>query len=536
MTTATAPITNHPTSRWQQLVTSAILGTDRTTPQPTDSPWSLPTPSNTTPNDLLLTELATLSIYQHAGFTSQTLSKTTVKIVPFESVEQTCSRKASQQLAQILQNKSEPLLIQWTDAANKSNLVAPPEALPNLLKNICSQTNSTFRQALIKLVGQRGQWLASQNPSWANAFTSQSEQDQLKLWEIGTHKQRLQILTTLNTTDPQKARQLIDETWKEESADHRASFIKTLEDNLIPSDADWLEQKLDDRSKQVKKNAASLLSTLPDSPLSKRMIDRLLNLITYVPPKGKLLKKKASLTVTLPDTNDDSMKLDSLEARRRLSLGNKASLLNQIVSLTPLSYFDSLESDPINLINIAHQTEWALALIDGWTQAAVTQNNPKWIHALLTTITLRSPVGSDPVNLSWRNEATTTLSKKLTPANASQLCTDMLSQYQKKIIHDHVDELILTCNFQWNDQLSLAIIPWLSSRLQDKSVNYDYALRHLLTETIPHYYSTSLAETLESKLPKQNEHWSANFEELITQCIDTIKFRRDMLNNLSTNQ
>ncbi|MFN9856892.1 MAG: DUF5691 domain-containing protein, partial [Pseudanabaena sp.] len=120
----------------------------------------------------------------------------------------------------------------------------------------------------------RGQWLAVQNPEW-NYVATEDE----SVWETGSNAARLMWLTKLRLQEPNQARQLLESTWKQESASDRAAFLKVLGNGLSMADEPFLEALLDDRSKEVRRVTVDLLTCLPESRFCQRAITRVQDLV-----------------------------------------------------------------------------------------------------------------------------------------------------------------------------------------------------------------------------------------------------------------
>ena len=163
------------------------------------------------------------------------------------------------------------------------------------------------------LLGERGRWLAAQNPEWSWVTGTSGEGD--NVWETGDRAARLAYLRKVRETQPGRARELLISTWKVEPAEDRAAFIAVLETGLSQDDEAFLEAALDDKRKEVRRKAAALLARIPGSALVTRMTERTLPLLRFTSPESggvmKLKKSKpAALEVTLPAECDKAMQRD----------------------------------------------------------------------------------------------------------------------------------------------------------------------------------------------------------------------------------
>src|SRR5262249_24550712 len=139
-------------------------------------------------------------------------------------------------------------------------------------------------------------------------------------WEIGDRAARLTLLHEARKTVPDLARELLAATWAGEKADDRATFLGTFEAGLSMADEPFLEGVLDDRSKEVRRAAAPLLTRLPDSRLAGRMFERVRPLLTWVGgTKPRMLGLRqgqpARIEMTLPAACDKAMIRDGVEPK-----------------------------------------------------------------------------------------------------------------------------------------------------------------------------------------------------------------------------
>src|SRR6185369_3042992 len=148
-----------------------------------------------------------------------------------------------------------------------------------------------LRRAIVDVIGQRGEWLAAQNPDWYYAI----QKDDKDVWETGSREERLLLLEHLRTTDPTKARELLATTWPQESAKDRVAFLEKFTTGVNSSDEPFLNEALHDRSVEVRRAARTLLASLPNSDFSRRLKDLANQILSFKKP----LIGKARIEVTL---------------------------------------------------------------------------------------------------------------------------------------------------------------------------------------------------------------------------------------------
>ena len=348
-----------PAEKWQALINSAILGSERAGTAASDD----------------LARVAMLSPYLRAGRKPRSDTEAALEACP--SDDPVCGTEAGRHLEEILFGDQKAVLPEWCRAAEKAGLTAPFELIPDLLSKLPSIESQDVIQ---RVIGNRGHWLAMQNPEWAAHLTN-DQGDPEEIWQTGSRKERLKLLQTLRRRDPARARELLPTTWSEETADDRVSLLSAFGDNLEAADEPLLESLLDDRSARVRALAAGLLSGIEGSALSLRMAERLRPLVAYT--RTGLMKKKPRLELALPEAADKPMTHDGLEAKRQGNMGARAVLLSGIVANAPLSVWAEFGGTPADYIAAARAGDWLLPLVNGCAAAAARQRDRSWAEALL---------------------------------------------------------------------------------------------------------------------------------------------------------
>ena len=372
---------------WKTLTATALVGTDRQTPQLASTEGALDAVLTQLdwqmPESALLGTAATLGLYQQVGTLPQTDE------IPFETscrLEEAplCSGVAARQLTQILGDLTElggvlPEFLSLTAAAGQR---LPEVVLPKLLQ--LGLTHRDYREAIAAIVGtsvlgERGHWLAAQNPDWSYAavgLTNVSSSIE-ELWETGDRALRSDRFHQWRCQDPHAARTFLVDHWQAELARDREKLLATLQTHLSDDDEPFLETALDDRSKTVHQVAADLLAQLPQSLLGQRMVERAQAYINL-----KFTGSQLILTVNLPTKLDPSWQRDGIAIKSPYKGGLRAYWLRELMSRTPLSWW--AEQAPIEtLLEAASQTDWQAALLKGWATAASWQRQTDWLEALV---------------------------------------------------------------------------------------------------------------------------------------------------------
>jgi hypothetical protein len=275
-------------------------------------------------------------------------------------------------LKRILNGEFEAALPEFLRLAALSGCVAPPETLPALL----GLGKNELKALVLPILGERGRWLAGFNPSWSYALAPLHESD----WQTGGLTARLALLERLRLSAPEKARELLMSTWQQDPPEARALFVNTFTVGLSMQDEPFLDGCLDDKRKEVRDAALSLLVCLPESRLVTRALTRL---EAFIHLKSKFLAGDV-LEVSLPENLDASAKRDGIgSAALRKGLGEKANVLAHTLALVPPSIWSSTwKRLPEKLLQAALASEWQEALLSGWLLATVRSADPDWAVAL----------------------------------------------------------------------------------------------------------------------------------------------------------
>ncbi|MFH9678773.1 DUF5691 domain-containing protein [Streptomyces globisporus] len=402
--TATTTGTTTPTSAsasvdslslpWEELVTSALLGTDRRPPAPRGAPVPADAPA------ALLDAAALHTVRRRAGLLPAVPEARPEPAAP--DPRPALPEAARHRLAHLLADRSAPsgggrrgtapdlteLIPQWLAIANRRGFRAPAALLPALLDAARARTD--LRPQALAFAGPRGMWLAGLNPDWKFALrgsASGAPQPDLtdpdavaRLWEEGLFAERVALLDAVRAQDPPAALALLATTWPAERAEDRLMFLDSLRSGLGGADEPFLEQALSDRSRNVRATAAELLSALPESALAGRMAARALSCV-HPDRTGAV----ASIAVEAPHECDADMQRDGVMAVPPTGRGERSWWLGQLVEATPLGVweerFGGRPADEIVALPVAD--DWTDELHTAWCRAAVRQRNPRWSRALL---------------------------------------------------------------------------------------------------------------------------------------------------------
>ncbi|MGW1889462.1 DUF5691 domain-containing protein [Streptomyces sp. NPDC002004] len=403
---------------WEELVTAALLGTDRR--RVGDGGGHGP--------GALLDAAAVGTVRRRAGLRPGTV---TASLPPAPSERRRpLPKPAARRLALLLADRAwsgnggsrrgvapdlTELLPQWLAAANDRGFAPPPELLPALLDTARGRTD--LRPQVLSFAGPRALWLARLNPEWKFALRAAPgggaalpgpgrDADAARLWQEGLFAERVALLGTVRAHDPDAARALLAGTWSTERAEDRLMFLDSLRTGLGDADEPFLEQALSDRSRNVRATAAELLSSLPGSALAARMARRAVSCVTL-----DRTQDTPAIVVEAPHECDAGMERDGVVPKPPTGRGERSWWLGQLVEAAPLSCWTGRLGGrgPDEIVALPVADDWRGELHAAWCRAAVRQGDATWSRALLGAPSSPAAAGPGAVSLAERAKLLGTL-------------------------------------------------------------------------------------------------------------------------------
>ncbi|MGW2747543.1 DUF5691 domain-containing protein [Streptomyces sp. NPDC001450] len=399
-------------SSWENLVTTALLGTDRRPPVAAGPGREAPV--------ALLDAAAVTTLRRRAGLRPGPAARRP-EPAP-EDPRPALPAAAARRLALLLADRSGgggggrrgsapdlmELLPQWLAAANAHGYAAPPQALPALLDAARGRTD--LRPAALAFAGPRALWLARLNPDWRFALRSapgggaalpdlEDDEAVQQLWQEGLFAERVALLSALRARTPGPARELLTATWATERAEDRLMFLDALRTGLSAEDERFLEQALGDRSRNVRATAAELLSTLPGSALAARMAVRATACVAV-----DHMGSRPTIVVEAPLECDPDMERDGVAAKPPAGRGERSWWLSQLVEAAPLGTWPGRLGGrtPEQIVALPVADGWQGELHAAWCRAAVRQRDAAWSRALLGAPSAPEAGGPGAVSLAER--------------------------------------------------------------------------------------------------------------------------------------
>ncbi|MER5991369.1 DUF5691 domain-containing protein [Streptomyces viridosporus] len=523
---------------WEDLVTTALLGTDRRTPA-----GCVPGPGAPV---ALLDAAAAATVRRRAGLRPARAARRP-RPAP-QDPRPPLPPAAARRLALLLSDRpgtsgggrrgSAPdlmeLLPQWLAAANARGFAAPPAALPALLDAARGRTD--LRPATLRFAGPRALWLARLNPDWRFALRSTpgggtsvpgagDPEGVERLWQEGLFAERVALLTALRSRDPGAARDLLAATWATERAQDRLLFLDSLRSGLGPADEPFLEQALADRSRNVRATAAELLSALPGSALAARMAVRAGTCVA-VDHTGDV----PTITVEAPHECDAGMERDGVVAKAPAGRGERAWWLGQLVEAAPLDGWPRRLGGrtPREIMALPVADGWRSELHAAWCRAAVRQRNAPWSRALLGEPSAPEAGGPGAVSLAERAKLLGTLGA----AERAEWVAGFIETHGLS----EAFQLLGVCAVPWAAPLGRAVVDALNIARDAGSYPWSFSGVMGLAERCLDPCEAGRLDALlavpdepENASPGAGSYWSEAFQRLVT----TLRLRAVMLEELT---
>ncbi|MGW2641432.1 DUF5691 domain-containing protein [Streptomyces sp. NPDC001348] len=522
---------------WEQLVTTALLGTDRRPPAGGGPGREAPV--------ALLDAAAVETLRRRAGLRAATAARRP-EPAP-EDPRPALPAPAVRRLAMLLADRpgtggggrrgTSPdlmeLLPQWLAAANAHGYAPPPQALPALLDAARGRTD--LRPAVLTFGGSRALWLARLNPDWRFALRAAPgggaalpDLDDAgavgRLWEEGLFAERVALLTAVRAHRPAVARELLSATWATERAEDRLMFLDSLRTGLAAEDEPFLEQALGDRSRNVRATAAELLSALPGSALAARMAVRAGACVAV-----DHTRDVATVVVEAPLECDTSMERDGVVSRPPTGRGERSWWLGQLVEAAPLDVWQARLGGrtPQEIVALPVADDWQGELHAAWCRAAVRQRDAEWSRALLGPPSAPEAGGPGAVSLAERAKLLGTLDAEERAAwVAGFIATHGLSE---------AFQLLGVCAVPWAAPLGRSVVDALEIARDAGSYPWSFSGVMGLAERCLDPAEASRLDGLlavpdepEDASPGAAGYWAEAFQRLVT----TLRLRAAMADEL----
>ncbi|MGA5191724.1 DUF5691 domain-containing protein [Streptomyces exfoliatus] len=519
---------------WEELVTSALLGTDRRPPAGLAGTAAGELPG------ALLDAAALHTVRRRAGLRPGPAAPPP-EPAPADP-RKPLSPAARRRLDQLLAGRAAPspagrrgaapdlaeLLPQWLALANERGYKAPAAGLPALLDAARARTD--LRPQALRLAGPRGLWLARLNPEWRFALRGVGAGGSLPapgdregvraLWDEGLFAERVALLSAVRAEDPAAGLALLASTWSAERAEDRLMFVDSLRSGLSAADEEFLEAALGDRSRNVRATAAELLSALPASAFAGRMAARAITCVGL-----DRTAESPTITVEAPHECDTAMQRDGLVASPPAGRGERSWWLGQLVEAAPLSCWPLRfrGRGPEEIVALPVADDWRDELHAAWCRAAVRQRDAAWSRALLGSPATPPATGPGTASLAERAQLLSTLP----PGERAHWVASFIAAHGLS----EAFQLLGVCEVPWAEPLGGAVIDALDIAREAGSYPWSFsgvmglAERCLSPEAARQLESlTARPDEAEDTSPGAGGYWSEAFQRLVS----TLRLRAAM--------
>ncbi|MEU2062268.1 DUF5691 domain-containing protein [Streptomyces sp. NPDC013455] len=527
-----------PESSWEELVTTALLGTDRRAP-------AHGTPGRAAPV-ALLDAAAVATVRRRAGLRPARAAQRPER-APADP-RPALPAAAAHRLTALLADRSGgasggrrgsspdlmELLPQWLATANAHGYAAPAQALPGLLDAARGRTD--LRPAALAFAGPRALWLARQNPEWRFALRAapgggatlpgpDDAEGVRRLWQEGLFAERAALLGALRSRTPALGRELLASTWATERAEDRLMFLDSLRTGLSDADEPFLEQALGDRSRNVRATAAELLSALPGSALARRMAVRATACVAL-----DRTRPSPTIIVEAPHECDTGMERDGVVPTPPAGRGERSWWLGQLVESAPLGTWSGRLGGrtPEEIVALAVADGWQGELHAAWCRAAVRQRDSAWSRALLGSPSAPEAGGPGAVSLAERAK----LLASLEPAERAAWVAGFIATHGLS----EAFQLLGVCAVPWAPELGRAVVDALNIARDAGSYPWSFSGVMGLAERCLDPAETVRLEALlavpderEDAAPGAGGYWAEAFQRLVT----TLRLRAAMTRELA---
>lgn len=527
-----------PENFWEELVTTALLGTDRRPPQ-------VPARGREAPVALLDAAVVE-TVRRRAG--ARPARAAELPAPAAEDPRPPLPPAAARRLAMLLADRQGAggggrrgaapdlveLLPQWLNLAGARGFAPPPELLPALLDAARGRTD--LRTTALAFAGPRAVWLARLNPDWRFALRAapgsgtdlpdpKDTEGVQRLWQEGLFAERVALLTHIRAEDPAAARELLGSTWPTERAEDRLMFLDSLREGLAPGDEPFLERALGDRSRNVRATAAELLSSLPGSALAARMADRAAASVALdrTGPEPRIV-------VEAPHACDADMERDGVVAKAPNGRGERAWWLGQLVEAAPLSTWQARFGgrSPEEIVALPVADDWQGDLHAAWCRAAVLQRDPGWSRALLGSASTSGAAGPGAVSLAER-------AKLLAMLDAGERAA-WVAEFVAAHGLSEAFQFLAVCTVPWSPELGRAVVDALNIARDAGSYPWSFSgVMGLAERCLSPAGATRLEaltatpEEADNSSPGAGGYWAEAFQRLVT----TLRLRATMLEELT---
>ena len=319
-------------------------------------------------------QLAALAFnYRQCGILPVHKEEAALALAPTEE-KNYCSAEAYQTLIDVLETENYSLFGLWLQGCIDKQQIVTVDLVPVLLAAGMQQKN--LQPLIAAVCGRRGEWLARFNDSW-NYSSGQSDE---QAWQTGTPEQRKILLKQLRISNPATAREWLQQTWGEEDANTKTTFLELLESTISEEDIPFLESLAGEKSKKVKEEALRLLKRIPSSSIVEQYQTILRQAVTLKKEKALLgMVNKTTLQFSLPNIEETVYKsgIEKLSSKKEIT--DEEYILSQLIGAVPPSFWEAhLSESPEQIINLFQKGPVGKKMIPALVTAISRFRDERW--------------------------------------------------------------------------------------------------------------------------------------------------------------
>jgi hypothetical protein len=396
---------------WQQLINTALLGTDKVNFDEKSFPENIQTIIKQIPeNDKearFLKTAALLAFYQEAG---QVPKRFEGEFTPY--LQEDSQIIASQKFLAILDDIvviegqfRNHLLEIWLDKLIERKQVCTAKKTIILL-GLSVNLPKKINLKIPKVLNQKGLDLWTFKTGAIKGESTSEEQ----IWEEGKLGERRELFGNLRKNNPQKALDLLTKTWKEESLSDKMAFVEVIQNTFKIDDVGFLTEILPEfifkekekkTQREIRKIITGLLLGQMQNEVYSEAIEALKKYIVHEKVKGVLgWVGKEQKVIKLPKEEDNFMNLKNIEAIYGLEKSPDYALfttnhlywLSHFIEFLPFSFWvNLLGKDILATVSYFISEEFLVKLsgkktailLNAMIQNAVNQHNVELAKTLI---------------------------------------------------------------------------------------------------------------------------------------------------------
>jgi Family of unknown function (DUF5691) len=371
---------------WNNIINTAMIGTDKKNIDAAELSADLQEAATIIQaNEAIDREEKFLQItalafnYRQAGVTPFHKEEIILQQCPPEE-KSYCNAAAMQVLKDIQSEESIPLLKFWLQQCNAKDQLVQPELIPSLLAEGVQQKK--LQTDIAACCGKRGDWLGGFNETWNFSQNQTAEQ----LWQTGTPEQRKAILKDTFAINPSLAREWLQQTWAQEDASTKTSFLEIFSTNISEADITFLESLSAEKSKKVKDEAIRLLKQIPASPVVQLYQQVLQQSVELKKEKALLgLTSKTILQFHLPAGFDEGIFKTGIEklSNTKEFTDDEFIIFQLIQSVPPTFWEHQLAADAKTIIEQFQKDDIGKKMMPALVIAAANFKEAAWAIYLM---------------------------------------------------------------------------------------------------------------------------------------------------------